>query len=219
MKYLMTHPVLNLELKKEKEGLDRKVIGFESASKDLDTLIGSQRSDKNKEGLRYGVVPPPAQAYSPPKKDMSWTGSPEFKDDTITDYSRPSPSIQSNSSDLQRTDSPTVIKSSKTEIARKSPVKYAEMYKNTTKSLKPGKVISMLFVAVAQTARPKAVINRFNDVKASAWQLRDKIGRFSEDKKNQSAKEFPLVVYFTTVSAKVIPLLIEDQINININAD
>nr|GEX76845.1 ribonuclease H-like domain-containing protein [Tanacetum cinerariifolium] len=46
------------ELKKEKEGLDSKLIGFQSASKDLDTLIRSQRSDKNKEGLGYSDVPP-----------------------------------------------------------------------------------------------------------------------------------------------------------------
>nr|GEW99947.1 ribonuclease H-like domain-containing protein [Tanacetum cinerariifolium] len=39
-------------------------------------------------------LPPPAQVYSPPKKDMSWTGLPEFADDTITDYSRPSPAIE-----------------------------------------------------------------------------------------------------------------------------
>nr|GFB56334.1 hypothetical protein [Tanacetum cinerariifolium] len=45
-------------VKKEKEGFDRKLTGFESASKDLDTLLGSQRTDKNKEGLGYSVVPP-----------------------------------------------------------------------------------------------------------------------------------------------------------------
>nr|GEU34895.1 hypothetical protein [Tanacetum cinerariifolium] len=84
------------KLKKEKEGLDSKLTRFQSASKDLDTLLGSQRSDKNKEGLRYSVVPPPAQVYSPLKKDMSWTGLPEFVDDIITDYSRPSPSIEKN---------------------------------------------------------------------------------------------------------------------------
>nr|GEZ21995.1 hypothetical protein [Tanacetum cinerariifolium] len=42
------------------------------------------------------------------------------------------------------------------------------------------------------TARPKAVINRrnwVNDVKASVWQLRDKIGRYGEDKKKQSYKK------------------------------
>nr|GEZ43779.1 hypothetical protein [Tanacetum cinerariifolium] len=46
------------QVKKEKEGLDNKPTGFESASKDLDTLLGSQRSDKNKEGLGYNAVPP-----------------------------------------------------------------------------------------------------------------------------------------------------------------
>nr|GEX16593.1 ribonuclease H-like domain-containing protein [Tanacetum cinerariifolium] len=44
------------------------------------------RSDKNKEGIGYSAVPPPGQVYSPLKKDMSWTGLPEFVDDTITDY-------------------------------------------------------------------------------------------------------------------------------------
>nr|GFC10668.1 hypothetical protein [Tanacetum cinerariifolium] len=40
--------------------------------KDLDSLLESQRLDKNKEGLGYSVVlPPPAQIYSSPKKDMS----------------------------------------------------------------------------------------------------------------------------------------------------
>nr|GEU44219.1 hypothetical protein [Tanacetum cinerariifolium] len=108
------------------------------------------------------LFPPPAQVYSLPKKDMSWTGLSEFADDTIIDYSRPSPSIESNTSDLQNSnasvfehgessdsimskpmikfvkasDSPTVIKTNKTETARKLPVKYAEMYKNTSKSPK-----------------------------------------------------------------------------------
>nr|GEY12872.1 ribonuclease H-like domain-containing protein [Tanacetum cinerariifolium] len=150
------------KIKKEKEGLDSKLIGFESASKDLDTLLGSQRSDKNKEGLGYSAVLPPVQVYSPPKKDMSWTRLPEFAKDTITDYSRPSLSIESNSSDLQNSnssvsehevslesilskpmikfikaaDSPTVIKTNKVETVRQPSVKYAEMYRNTSKSPK-----------------------------------------------------------------------------------
>nr|GEZ98095.1 hypothetical protein [Tanacetum cinerariifolium] len=89
-------------LKKEKEG-------FKSATKDLDNLIGSQRSDKIKEGLGYSVVPPPVQVYSPPKKDMSWTGLPEIADDTITDYTRPSPSVESNPNNLQNS-SPSAYK-------------------------------------------------------------------------------------------------------------
>nr|GEU33075.1 retrotransposon Orf1 [Tanacetum cinerariifolium] len=152
-----------VQIKKENEGLKSKLTGFESAAKDLDTLLQSQRSDKNKEGLGYSVVPPPpAQVYSPPKKDMSWTGLPEFADDTITDYSRTSPSIESNSSDLQSSKSFVsengessssilskpmikfvkaanchgVIKNNKTKIAWKSLVKYAIMHRNTSKSPK-----------------------------------------------------------------------------------
>nr|GEW69232.1 hypothetical protein [Tanacetum cinerariifolium] len=50
----------------------------------------------------------------------------KLKDDTITDYSRPSPSI--------KTDSPTVIKTNKDKTVRKPSVKYAEMYRKTSKS-------------------------------------------------------------------------------------
>nr|GEU47977.1 hypothetical protein [Tanacetum cinerariifolium] len=58
--------------KKEKDHLDSKLTGFQSASKDLEKLLESQRSNKNKEGLGCSAVPPPsAQVYSPPKKDMS----------------------------------------------------------------------------------------------------------------------------------------------------
>nr|GFA41378.1 hypothetical protein [Tanacetum cinerariifolium] len=68
-------------INQEKEGLDSKLAGFQIASKDLDSLLESQRLDKNKEGLGYSaVLPPPAQVYSPPKKDLSWTRLPEFTD-------------------------------------------------------------------------------------------------------------------------------------------
>nr|GEZ97969.1 ribonuclease H-like domain-containing protein [Tanacetum cinerariifolium] len=84
---------------------------------------------------------------------MSWTGLTEFADNTITDYSRPSPSIKSNSNDLQSSnssifengessssvlsnpvitfvkaaDSLIVIKTNKDKTVRKSSVKYAKM--------------------------------------------------------------------------------------------
>nr|GEY12139.1 hypothetical protein [Tanacetum cinerariifolium] len=93
-------------LKNEKECLESKLTGFKLATKDLDYLIGSQRSEKIKEGLGYSAVPPPpAQVYSLSKKDMSWTGLPEFDNDTITDYTRPSPSVESNLNDLQNSSS------------------------------------------------------------------------------------------------------------------
>ncbi|GJV10885.1 hypothetical protein Tco_1352426 [Tanacetum coccineum] len=104
------------DVKKEKDSLDVKIKNFENFAKDLDCLLGTQRSVKDKTGLglnEYTVVPPPpAQVYSPPKNDLSWTGFPEFVDDTITDYSRPTPSI-----DVPRD-------------SRKPTVKYAEMYRS-----------------------------------------------------------------------------------------
>ncbi|GJQ97088.1 hypothetical protein Tco_0008227 [Tanacetum coccineum] len=85
------------EVKKEKESIDFKIENFDNASKDLDCLLGTQRSVKDKTGLGLNeyttVPPPPAQVYSPPKNDMSWSGLPEFVDDTVIDYSRPTPSM------------------------------------------------------------------------------------------------------------------------------
>nr|GEW31733.1 retrovirus-related Pol polyprotein from transposon TNT 1-94 [Tanacetum cinerariifolium] len=53
--------------------------------------------DKDMKGVGfngyYAVQPPPTQVYSPFKKDLSWMGLPEFVDDTVTDYPRPTPSI------------------------------------------------------------------------------------------------------------------------------
>nr|GEZ89971.1 hypothetical protein [Tanacetum cinerariifolium] len=91
---------------------------------------------------------------------MSWTGLPEFTDDTITDYSRPSPAIESTLDDLQNKNpsvtktgasSSTILskpainfvkaaerstksKTDKVETAKKPAVKYAKMYRRTSKS-------------------------------------------------------------------------------------
>nr|GFB32832.1 hypothetical protein [Tanacetum cinerariifolium] len=205
------------------------------------------------------LFPPPAQVYSPPKKDMPWTGLPEFADDTITDYSRPSPSIESNTSDLQNSncsvsehgesscsilskpmikfvkaaESPEVIKINKVETARKPPVKYAEMYRNTSKSPKVRgknwpknnfdhknvtpradlfKIASVSATRRVNTVAPRlnrnrpkttqdlVIIKLIQRVKRLERELkartpptkiqkdckRDKIRRFSEDKKEQS---------------------------------
>nr|GEZ37834.1 ubiquitin hydrolase [Tanacetum cinerariifolium] len=144
--------------KQEKEGVDRKLASLLTASKNLDNLIESQRSDKNKDGLGYSVVPPPpAQLYSSPKKDLSWTGLLEFTDDTVTDYSRPSPTVESTSRDDQNRNpsvsenvaSPITPKpfikfmkpkdtqsksmTDETETPKKPPVKYAEQYRKPNK--------------------------------------------------------------------------------------
>nr|GEY73531.1 hypothetical protein [Tanacetum cinerariifolium] len=145
-------------LKEEKERVDGKLAGLLKASKDLDNLIESQRSDKIKDGLGYNVIPPPpAQLYLSPKKDLSWTGLPECADDTVTDYSRPSPTVESTSGDDQNRnpfvsktvaspiipkpfikfvklkDSQSKSKTGKTESPKKPPVKYAEQYRKPNK--------------------------------------------------------------------------------------
>nr|GEV96090.1 retrovirus-related Pol polyprotein from transposon TNT 1-94 [Tanacetum cinerariifolium] len=138
-------------LQQEKEGVDGKLAGLLTASKDLDNLIESQRSEKNKEGLGYNAVPlPTAQLYLSPKKDLSWTGLPECADDTVIDYSRPSPTVESileddqyiNPSDtvaspitskpfikfVKPKDNQSDSKTDKKETPKKPPVKYAEQY-------------------------------------------------------------------------------------------
>nr|GEV66086.1 hypothetical protein [Tanacetum cinerariifolium] len=123
-------------IKKEKEGLDSKLTGFQTASKDLDSLLESQRLDKNKERLGYSAVPlPPAQIYSSPKKDMSWTGLPEFKDDIVTDYSRPAPTVESFPDDAQNTNpSVTETEASPSTISPKSFIKFVKANDSPTNS-------------------------------------------------------------------------------------
>nr|GEW72492.1 hypothetical protein [Tanacetum cinerariifolium] len=125
-----------VEFKNQEIKLCEKIRGlefvFECKNNRIERLTNKlEELKKEKEGLESKLTvlfPPLTQVYSPPKKDMSWTGFPEFVDDTITDYSRPLPSIE--------TDCPGVIKNNKTETASKPPVKYAEMYQNTSKSPK-----------------------------------------------------------------------------------
>nr|GFC94732.1 hypothetical protein [Tanacetum cinerariifolium] len=95
-------------LKEEKVVVDGKLARLLKSSKDLENIIESQRSEKVKEGVGYNVVPPPAaDLYLSPKKDLSWTGLPEFVDDTVTDYSRPSPTVVSTSAEDQNKDTST----------------------------------------------------------------------------------------------------------------
>nr|GEZ98275.1 hypothetical protein [Tanacetum cinerariifolium] len=53
------------------------------------------------------VPPSAADLYLSPKKDLSWTGLPEFVDDIVTDYSRPSPTLASTSAEDQNNDTST----------------------------------------------------------------------------------------------------------------
>nr|GFD34226.1 ubiquitin hydrolase [Tanacetum cinerariifolium] len=113
-------------------------------------IIESPRSEKVREGVGYNVVPPPAaDLYLSPKKDLSWTGLPEFMDDTMTDHSRPSPTIVSTSEEDQNKDTSTLpkpfvkfvkpkdsqpeSKSKELETPKKSQVKYPEQNNHSNK--------------------------------------------------------------------------------------
>nr|GFA12681.1 hypothetical protein [Tanacetum cinerariifolium] len=145
-------------LKLEKDGVDGKLAGLLKASKNLDNLIESQRFDKVKDGVGYNAIPPPAaDLYLSPKKDLTWTGLPEFVDDTVTDYSRLSPTISStlaegqnkNSTTSEDVASPNIPKTfvkfvkpkdsqskskiNKQETPKKPQVKYAKQYRHSNK--------------------------------------------------------------------------------------
>nr|GEX05334.1 retrovirus-related Pol polyprotein from transposon TNT 1-94 [Tanacetum cinerariifolium] len=146
------------ETKQEKEVVDGKLPGLLSASKDLDNLIESQRSDKSKEALGYTVIPHlVAQLYLSPKKDLSWTGLPECADDTVTDYSRPSPTVEGSSEEdnnrnpspsenvaspitpkqfvkfVKASDSQSKSKTDEKETPKKPPVKNTKQYRKPNK--------------------------------------------------------------------------------------
>nr|GFA00234.1 hypothetical protein [Tanacetum cinerariifolium] len=88
---VFTLPVELETLKQEKEVVDGKLAGLLSASKNLENLIESQGSDKSKE---------------------------ECADDTVTDYSRPSPTVESSSKEDQNRN-PSASKSVASPITSK----------------------------------------------------------------------------------------------------
>nr|GEV08279.1 hypothetical protein [Tanacetum cinerariifolium] len=145
--------------KKNTDNLNSKITDLTDKLCDSKNMLFHYKAGLSQ--VEGGLCCPPstAQVYSLPKKDMSWTGLPEFADDIITDYTRPSPSVENNPNDLQDSsssasehgestgsilskpkikfvkpaDSPTIVKTEKNEIVRKPSIKYAELYRKTTK--------------------------------------------------------------------------------------
>ncbi|GJU50022.1 hypothetical protein Tco_1219577 [Tanacetum coccineum] len=85
------------KVKKERDGIDSKLEKFVNSSKDLDQMLESQKSGKDKKGVGFdeyrAVPPPPAQVLHLLMPILSWTSLPEFVDNTVTDYTRPTPSV------------------------------------------------------------------------------------------------------------------------------
>ncbi|GJY40897.1 putative ribonuclease H-like domain-containing protein [Tanacetum coccineum] len=86
------------KVKQEKDGIDFKIEKFDKASKDLDQLLGSQITDKNKKGLGYSAVPPPhLLIYNRPNKlDLSYSVLDEFKEPKFKGYSPENSKQESN---------------------------------------------------------------------------------------------------------------------------
>nr|GEV37402.1 hypothetical protein [Tanacetum cinerariifolium] len=119
---------MDLELlKKEKGESETKLTGFQTASKDLDSLFESQRLDKNKEGLGYSAVPPP-----PAQKVPQMMRKPSV---TVTEASPSTITPKTFIKFVKATDRSIETKTAKVETAKPA-VKYDAMY------IKPSKVLS-----------------------------------------------------------------------------
>nr|GEV72424.1 polycomb group protein fertilization-independent endosperm isoform X3 [Tanacetum cinerariifolium] len=137
------------------KGESHALVADEKAPTEFALMANTE--SKVKEGVGYNAVPPPAaDLYLSPKKDLSWTGLP-FVDDTVTDYSRPSPTVASTSAEGQNKDSSTSenvaspnppkpfvkfvkpkdnqpeSKTKEQETPKKPQVKYAEQYRHSNK--------------------------------------------------------------------------------------
>ncbi|GJY40383.1 hypothetical protein Tco_0427653, partial [Tanacetum coccineum] len=86
------------KVKQEKEGIEFKIEKFDSASKSLDKLLGSQITDNSKKGLGYHVVsqPHPLIYNGPTKLDLSYSGLDEFKEPKFKGYGPKDSKLESN---------------------------------------------------------------------------------------------------------------------------
>nr|GEV82945.1 reverse transcriptase domain-containing protein [Tanacetum cinerariifolium] len=150
------------EVNKEKESIDFKIENFEN---------------------KYCVVPPPpAQVYSPPKKDLSWMGLPEFVDDTVTDYTRPTPSIGVSKSvskeqeERWKSNNPSFFKQggSSNNVRSKPMIKFvkesgcpnATKVNNTENARKPTLKYSEMYRNTSQSPRVRGNKRNWNNQKS-----------------------------------------------------
>nr|GFA92306.1 hypothetical protein [Tanacetum cinerariifolium] len=122
----------------ENDKEDHALVADEEAPIEFELMANtsteSKRSDKSKEGLGYTAAPPPTtQLYLSPKKDLSWTGLSECADDTVTDYSRPSPTLESSSEEDQNRN-PSASENVTSPITPKQFVKFVKVSDSQSKS-------------------------------------------------------------------------------------
>nr|GEX29855.1 uncharacterized mitochondrial protein AtMg00810-like [Tanacetum cinerariifolium] len=175
------------KVKQEKESIQLKIEKFDNASKSLDNLLGSQITDKSKQGLgfqSYNVVPAPSTlAYNigrclPPKVDLSFSGLEEFKQPEFKSYETKPCKVElksvSKSVDVKHTEGnePKITKKE-----NRAPIIQDWVSNNENEDEPP--------IGQANTARPKAVntarlcppvvnavrAKQVNVVKASTWNM------------------------------------------------
>nr|GFA06964.1 hypothetical protein [Tanacetum cinerariifolium] len=156
--------IIEKTLQEEKDVVDGKLARLIKSSKDLEDIIESQRSENVKEGVGYNAVPPPAaNLYCSPMKDLSWTGLPKFADDTVTDYSRPSPTVESTSAEGQNKHSTTAENGESTDgILSKPAVKFVKVgdkpaERPTTNKVEFVKAVERRTTDKVETAKKPAV--------------------------------------------------------------
>nr|GFC70545.1 hypothetical protein [Tanacetum cinerariifolium] len=84
----------------------------------FDNSLCSKDCKKNNDGLNI-------QLYLSLKKDLSWTGLSECADDTVTDYSRPSPTVEITSEENQNIN-PSVFENVASPITPKLFIKFVK---------------------------------------------------------------------------------------------
>nr|GEZ60900.1 hypothetical protein [Tanacetum cinerariifolium] len=167
---------------------------------------------------------------------MSWTGLLDFADDTIYDYSRTSPAIESNSNDLQNrnpsgtktgassstilskptikfvkaADRRTEIKTNKVKTVKKPAAKYAEIF--PTRSIRPN-----------MNAAPRPHVNSIRP-KTTQDLMIILIQRVKRLERELKARTSPTKIYKvdrgrSRILIAELSLLIEDQLNVNTKAD
>nr|GEV28283.1 hypothetical protein [Tanacetum cinerariifolium] len=110
------------KIKQGKEGMQLKIEKFDNASKSLDKLLGSQITNKSKNGLgfqSYNVVPPPATL-------VNNTGRVSDNKDCSVE----SPVVVEKKSDVSTIAKVKVVRPKQQEKSVRKTVKYAKMYRS-----------------------------------------------------------------------------------------
>nr|GEU30633.1 hypothetical protein [Tanacetum cinerariifolium] len=154
--------------------------------------------DKDKKGMGfneyYDVLPHPAQVYSPPKKDLSWMGLPEFVDDTVTDYTRVTPSIdvsksiskeleerwKSNNPSLfeQGGSSGNVVSKPMIKLMKESGCPNVTKVNNTKNARKPTVKYAEIAVLLKSSTKPIAINRPFSTARPTLNSAQPKMTSF-----------------------------------------